>query len=89
MALLTGQLQVLTIAKWLIGKHRPFALNVFYCNKLTIAKCLFDGHNCNYLIDKIKRKKAKHDHTTKNTRFFFFFQKRYGLPFYFSALFLR
>lgn len=28
-----------------------FALNVFYCNKLTIAKCLFNGHDGNYLTE--------------------------------------
>lgn len=35
---------------WLQGKHE-YALNVFYCNKLTIAKCLLNDHDGSYLIE--------------------------------------
>lgn len=33
-------------------------LDVFYCNKLTIAKCLFNGHDGNYLKEKTKEKQS-------------------------------
>lgn len=31
----------------------------FYCNKPTIAKCLFHGHNGNYWTEEQKKMKSK------------------------------
>lgn len=42
--------QTLQKCIWLEAKQED-AINVFYCNKLTIAKCLFSGHNGNYSIE--------------------------------------